>query len=199
MLMTSIPDLYTIKVVTSLIRYDHRAIVATIDGKFTDLHKTRSQISFRRRSPDQNAALLDSLRSLDVSEFLEIYDAQEAWNFSNTRLERIYPIRTITITSKDPEFLTSKIKSLLRRKNRLMRRGHVEKAESIGKRVTKAVEKITSSTFRLLVTIIRAVPWLYGIKSASTPNSLLQPTPRPASLLKNFAAASLRPLRTQVM
>ena len=76
--MTSMLDLYTIKVVTSLIRYDHRAIVATIDGKFTALHKTRSQISFTRRSPDQNAAQLDSLRSLDLSEFLGISDAQEA-------------------------------------------------------------------------------------------------------------------------
>ena|SRR6218665_1148289 len=43
--------------------------------------------------------------------------------------------------------MTPKIKFLLQRKNRLLRRGHVEKVESIGKRVTKAIEKVTSSTF----------------------------------------------------
>jgi len=83
--------------------------------------------------------------------FLGISDVQEAWNLfyhlAYSRLECIYPIRTITITSKDPEFMTSEIKSLLRCKNRLMRRGHVEKAESLGKRVTKAIKKITSLTF----------------------------------------------------
>lgn len=80
MLMTSKPGLYTVKVITSPIRTDHKAIVATNVGRFTDLSKTRSKIYFRRRSPDQYASLLGSLRSLDLREFQAIADAQEAWN-----------------------------------------------------------------------------------------------------------------------
>jgi len=43
-------------------------------------------------------------------------------------LNRFYPERTITITSRDPEFITGDIKSKLRRKNILMGTGRVEEA-----------------------------------------------------------------------
>jgi len=33
-------------------------------------------------------------------------------------LEHIYPERTITVTSRDPDYITAKTKALLRRKNR---------------------------------------------------------------------------------
>src|SRR6218665_1762046 len=46
-----------------------------------------------------------------------------------------------------PEILTRGSLYILRRKKHIMRREHVEKAESIGKRVTKTIEKITSFTF----------------------------------------------------
>src|SRR6218665_3388763 len=95
--------LYTVKVITSPIRTDHKAIVATNDGRFTDPSKTRSKIFSRRRSPDHHASLLGSLRSLDVREFQTITDAQEAWNLFYLQalglLDHFYPVRSVTITS----------------------------------------------------------------------------------------------------
>src|SRR6218665_1497076 len=95
--------LYTVKVITSPIRTDHKAIVASNDGRFTDLSKTRSKICFRRRSPDHHASLLGSLRSLDLSEFQAITDALQAWNLFSLqalgRLDPFYPVRSVTITS----------------------------------------------------------------------------------------------------
>lgn len=44
--------------------------------------------------------------------------------------------------------MTPEIKSLLRKKNRLMRLGKVEKVEAIGKRVAKAVIKVTSGALK---------------------------------------------------
>ena len=43
-------------------------------------------------------------------------------------LDYFYPIRTISVTSRDPDFVTARIKAMLRRKNRLMRAGRVEEA-----------------------------------------------------------------------
>ena len=40
-------------------------------------------------------------------------------------LNRFYPENTITLTSRDPEFVTPAIKASLRRKNRLMHSGRV--------------------------------------------------------------------------
>jgi len=53
-------------------------------------------------------------------------------------LNDFYPERTISISSRDPDWVTPEIKSMLRRKNRLMRAGRVEAlADRIGKEQTR--------------------------------------------------------------
>jgi len=43
-------------------------------------------------------------------------------------LDQFYPEREISVTSADPRFVTPVIKSMLRRKNRLMRSGRLDEA-----------------------------------------------------------------------
>jgi Reverse transcriptase (RNA-dependent DNA polymerase) len=152
MLMVSRPGLYDVKVITSVINTDHKAIIATADGNITDLHKTHNKVSFRKRSPNQHASLLQSLKEISVDQFEGITDPQEAWDFfykdAGDRLGHYYPLRTITITSKDPDYITPEIKHLLRKKNRLMRRGKIEQATSIARLVSKAILKVTSTALR---------------------------------------------------
>jgi len=50
-------------------------------------------------------------------------------------------IVTITVTSRDPDFVTPDIKAMLRRKNRLMRAGRVEEAGALTERIGKAVTR----------------------------------------------------------
>jgi hypothetical protein len=50
-------------------------------------------------------------------------------------LDRFYPERSITVTSRDPQYVTPDLKALLRRKNRLMRSGKTEQASVIAKRI----------------------------------------------------------------
>jgi len=57
-------------------------------------------------------------------------------------LNYFYPKHTITITSRDPEYITPAVKSKLRRKNRLMHKGRIEEASALSKRIG---EDITSS------------------------------------------------------
>lgn len=61
-------------------------------------------------------------------------------NYCNTALGLLndfYPERTISISSRDPDWVTPEIKSMLRRKNRLMRAGRVEEAGALADRIGK--------------------------------------------------------------
>src|SRR6218665_2307994 len=62
MLMTSIPDQYNIKVVASMVRTDHKAVVATMASDVRDRSKTSVKKFNRRRTPNQNASLLLALQ-----------------------------------------------------------------------------------------------------------------------------------------
>jgi len=46
-----------------------------------------------------------------------------------------------TLTSRDPSYITAAIKSMLRRKNKLMRAGQVEKAGALSARIGQAIQR----------------------------------------------------------
>ena len=56
-------------------------------------------------------------------------------------LEEFYPLRTITITSRDPEFITPEIKYLLRRRNAVMRQSRNEVAAALISRIGSLIAK----------------------------------------------------------
>ena len=72
-------------------------------------------------------------------------DAQKAFDYMYdvmaSLLDRFYPERGITTTSKDPRFVTPTIKALLRRKNWLMRARRTEKADAVSRRIRDAITR----------------------------------------------------------
>jgi len=60
-------------------------------------------------------------------------------------LNQYYTERTITVTDRDPDFVTPEIKAKLRRKNRLMRAGRVEEAGALAEYIGKDI-KLWSNT-----------------------------------------------------
>ena len=76
-------------------------------------------------------------------------------------LDTFYPLRAVTVTNRDPYFVTPKVKSLLRKRNRLMRRGRIEKAESITKRISQSIVDQAKVTFSNTSRGARS----YGIRS----------------------------------
>lgn len=116
------------------------------------MNKKHTERDFRRRTPDEHASLLAGLRDIQEDKFLKIHDPLDAWDLyykeSTERLNLYYPLRTITITSKDPYFITPEIKFLLRKKTKLLRRGQIEKVESLARRISKALLKVTTSSLR---------------------------------------------------
>src|SRR6218665_1808079 len=65
----------------------------------------------------------------------------------HSRLNEFYPIRTITTTSRDPDYITPEIKFLLRRRNTAMRRNRVEAAAALTSRIGRLIEKQNSRSF----------------------------------------------------
>jgi hypothetical protein len=150
---TSEPVYCSCKVIKSNIHTHHSAVVARSDNNtIIDANKTRKIISFRKRTPEASAKLINSLLSLDWNFILESEkDTQSAFDAFYCQckllLDTHYPISTVTVTSRDPPFVTPFIKSLLRQKNKLMRQGHIEKANAIATRIGKAIINHNANQF----------------------------------------------------
>jgi hypothetical protein len=53
-------------------------------------------------------------------------------------LDRFYPVKTITLSERDPAFVTPEIK-LLRKRNSLMRSGRLEEAGVISAKIGRSI------------------------------------------------------------
>jgi hypothetical protein len=133
------PQLFsTVRVVSSVVKSDHKAVVAMSREAATSIGKTKQQRTFRRKTPAQNARFLRHLAAIELSirpdpeELVRTPDPQAFYDsfymFAIGLLDEFYPERTITVTSRDPSYVTPEIKTKLRRMNRLMRAGRVEEA-----------------------------------------------------------------------
>jgi len=63
-------------------------------------------------------------------------------------LDKYYPESSISVTSKDPYYMTPDIKSKLRQKNRLMRAGRVEEADVLVKRIGADIIRCNTVHFK---------------------------------------------------
>jgi len=161
------PQLYsTVRVVTSVVRSDHRAIVVYADQSQRALaKKTTVQHTFRPKTPNQHALFLQHVAAVEKGKsHLSISaantttpsatDAQTEFDsFYSTAislLNQFYPQRTTTVTSRDPLFITPEIKVKLRRKNRLMRAGRTEEAGKLAERIGKDISRHSRSHLKTI-------------------------------------------------
>lgn len=133
------PCYTNIKVVASAIKRDHRAIIATVHRPVISRYKRPTRVTFRRRTPHQHAALLDDLSGDD---FDSICACEKD---ALVRLDKVYPIRKVTITSANPRFIATEISNSFEEKNRLLRAGRVEKASACACMVGKCIERATKA------------------------------------------------------
>ena len=146
-IFVSRPMFCTVRVVISIMRSDHKAIVAYAETPSLT-NKISAIKTYRSTTPAQHAQFLLHLSkegfvyndskpsSTDTqAEFDAFYEA------SSQLLNRFYPVRTITVTSRDPSYMTPAIKAKLRRKNRLYRAGRIDEANAIAQRIGKEIAK----------------------------------------------------------
>jgi len=127
-IFVSCPLYSTIRVITSVVRSDHKAVVAyAVETKFAA--KTTTTKTFRPISPSQHAQFLYYISifvfpEIDVTTPLNIQTEFDVFYDTAVRLlNHFYPEHTIAVTSRDPHYITLHIKAKLCKKNRLMRAG----------------------------------------------------------------------------
>ena len=144
-----LPTVYDkIIVVASAVKIDHKAINATKSD--TNLSKVinikvTEKVNFRSNKPPQCASVLFYLKN--NTEFFNINLAEDDFQLTfdqlyeklNFLLNEFFPSTMITLSNCDPHFMTPRIKCLLRTRNKLMRKGCVEKAQSLSKWVGQLI------------------------------------------------------------
>jgi len=106
----SSPVDYVIRVLTSVVRSDHKAVVTRPCTQV----KTSTVRVYRQKSPSQHAAFLQHAATVDFqlnqSESESEDNVQSQFDLfytiAHSLLEMFYPERTVTITSRDPPYIT---------------------------------------------------------------------------------------------
>ena len=60
-------------------------------------------------------------------------------------LDAFYPECTITVTSRDPSYMTGYVKAMLRKKNRLLHKVRVEEASALARRIGNEITRRAES------------------------------------------------------
>ena len=127
------------------------AVIAIVDHIEFSSNKKKTVCTFRRRTPAQHAAFLAKLKLFDWISVISCKDADQAFhNFYEiivSLLDMFYPLKSITVCDKDPYFITPEIKFLLRTKNKLMRSGKLQAADSLSRRIGERIARCNASYF----------------------------------------------------
>lgn len=147
---TTAPLNYNIKVVKSLVKTDHSAVVFS-DSRDIVINsvKLTKTVNYRPKSPALHSRFLSQVKEDCFETVLGCDSVQECADHFYAILlqlfDKYYPLRHCTITNCDPPFITPEIKSLLRKKNELMRSNKIEQASAIGLKVGKLIARRNSS------------------------------------------------------
>src|SRR6218665_2378390 len=107
---------------------------------------------FRRRTAGQNASLLLQLRDFEPPSIADETAWEEFYTTIGGWLDLHYPQRVVTITSRDPAYITPEIKYMLRRRNKLMKRGLLEQASALSTKIGREIARFNSVELRRLDT-----------------------------------------------
>ena len=99
-------------------------------------------LTYRKRSPSQHASFLSSVKNLSYTvnkDNAVQFEFDRFYNNVVSLMNQFYPEKSVTITSADPEFVSPAVKSMLRKKNKLMRLGRIEEADALARRIGAAI------------------------------------------------------------
>jgi len=187
-------------------------IIARCDSLFiSDVHKQHRIVSFRRRSASQNYSSLCMLRDTDWSPVTSEHCARLAFDqfyiIIHNILDIAYPMRSVTITSRDPPFLTPNIKYLLCQRNNLIHAGHHERAAAVFSKIWAAIKAFNAGRLSRInftggegsVGSDMAIMWklVNEVTGASSCHNLQAPTDLSADAINlHYASVSTDPAYT---
>ena len=115
--------------------------------------KNRKTCKFRKKSPSINAQFLLALSTVELNEDRDVdISPQEEFDLFYGKLlnmlNQFYPEQAVTMTGKDPEYLSPSIKADLKKKNKLMRKEKIEEAGALAKRIGVEIARRNANTLR---------------------------------------------------
>jgi hypothetical protein len=121
------------------------------------------QRTFRSKTPTQHALFLQHFAKMQQknlnNNMLKCFPPQIAdtqfefdifYSTVHSLLNQFYPGRAITVTSRDPQYITPEIKAKLRRKNRLMLASRVEEVGALAERIRKDLERQSKNRLKTI-------------------------------------------------
>jgi len=94
-----------------MVKSDHHAVVAYHDTDNTTITRVRRTLTYRKRTPTQHALFLAHIATLNFDADDNEKSVQRNFDdFYETLLgllEAFYPERTVTVSNRDPDFITS--------------------------------------------------------------------------------------------
>ena len=144
-----------INVVTSTVKTAHRAVVASNMFYPADYNKTRVVHTLRPYSPLQFQNVMAYMSGIKCPITTTCYtdipslsaDFTHYYNFLKAMLDKYFPQKTVTITSKDPYYMTPYIKYLLRQKQKLIKKSKLESANNLTVKIQQQINNKISKTF----------------------------------------------------
>ena len=139
-----------VKVVKSAVKSDRMAIIAYTGVVMTTVGKSRRVCTYRKHTSVQHAHFLASVAApIYTANTGDNVDPQgeydRLYGVLGSLLNHYYPERRVTITSADPPYITTAVKSMLRRNNSLMRSGQLEEAATIAAKIGAAIKQYNSA------------------------------------------------------
>jgi hypothetical protein len=139
-----------VHITKSTVRIDHKAVIA-YTGKGHHIRKTAARRNFIDTSlPHRMLNSCSSQHQWNLSVINQIGALRLPLTISIVLtvilLETCCPERFVSVTSRDPDYVTPDRKSKLRRKNRLTRAGRVEEAGALSKQIGKEIVRNSKST-----------------------------------------------------
>ena len=120
--------------------------------EIVDFNKSSISYQVRQRSPAQFAALTAEISQINWDCITNSSEPSQAFdNFYSivlALLDKCFPLRSVTLTSRDPYFVTPYIKLMLRQKNKLVRAGKQEEADSLALKIQKLISGQNLTTLK---------------------------------------------------
>ena len=147
----SAPCYSKVQVVNSAVKSAHKAVVAGCDSVSQTIASRVKHLKCRRKSPSQNAQFLQCPIHLQLWH-REWISTRRLWQLLPiivvSTKQSFYPEKHITITPKDPDFITPQIKCKLRIKNKLIRKGRTEEADRMAVQIGLNIVRTNSISLR---------------------------------------------------
>jgi hypothetical protein len=150
----SCPHHSIFNVVSSIVGSDHKAVIDCFEQcQYTVINITVRR-TYRRKSPAQNAAFLREAASVNSGCDDPDIDTQTTFNKFNQvtigPLITYYPECTVTMTSREPSYITPGFEAQRPHKSRLMMVGRTEEAGALAKQIGKEISKHSKTKLRMV-------------------------------------------------